>query len=129
MESKRILVLKLLLVAVAAVVIAYYAVSHLRFIEAGMNVSDQGKWFVNHHDIHVYEPGPPVYITNRVEFINKACPYHLVSPTWNIPSYVRPYARDWFESEIDARIGIVAILWLTVSIFIFQRHFRNQKKP
>jgi hypothetical protein len=46
MQSKRLLILKLLLVTVAAIVVGHYAVANLRTIKIG--ITDFGVSFVSH---------------------------------------------------------------------------------
>ena len=126
MQSKRLLILKLLLVTVAAVVVGHYAVANLRTIKIA--ITDFGVSFVSYDYRNPNYYNPPTMITNNVDFINKNYPYHLVSPSW-MNSRDELLIWNWFDAEKETRLGLISTLWLAVSIFIIRRHFRNQRKP
>jgi hypothetical protein len=127
MQSKRLLILKLLLVTVAAAVTIYYAVATLKTKAIGL--TDNGFSFVENTYPNDYKYKPPTLITNNVDFINKNYPYHLVSPTWMPNIRDQMLIWDWLKTEKETRIGVIAVLWLASSSFIVWHNLRNQRKP
>ena|ERR1035437_4587939 len=123
MQSKRLLSLKLLLVTVAAAVTAYFILVALNKHEFGL--TDNGFTFVMDNKANP----KPILITNNVDFINKNYPSHLISPTWMPNIRDQALILDWLKIEKVARLVVIAVLWLTSSIFILISHFRNRKKP
>ena len=124
MKSNRLLILKLLLVTVAAAVTAHYVIETSMKMKSVVGLTDNGFSFVmrNKDDPH------PTIITNNVDFINKSYRWHLISPTWmNIHDQMLIW--NWIKIEKGTRLGIIVVLWLTGSSCIILRHFKNRKQP
>ena len=67
-----------------------------------------------------------IYSITDAELIRQRCPIRLVQPEW--VSRQPDILFDWIMAETKARLGLVAILWLSSSSIIVWHHWQNRKR-
>jgi len=101
--SKGALAVNLTLVTLLAFVTGYYAIFTIQL--SGLHSTSE----------------------TEADIIRQRCPVRLIQPEWVSSQPDR--MMNWWRAEIQARFGLIALLWLTAIAILIWRYLKKPTPP